>query len=56
MTYFLTLSQVSRSVVLNWVATEPLGASESSTAGLGNIRPAGHMQPTKHLYVARELF
>ena len=24
-------------------------------AGLGNVRPAGHMQPAKHLNVAREL-
>jgi hypothetical protein len=22
--------------------------------GLGNVRPVGHMRPTKHLYVARE--
>ena len=25
-------------------------------AGLGNVRPAGHMWPAKHLYVAREHF
>ena len=26
-----------------------------TTAGLGNLRPVGHMQPANHFYIAREL-
>jgi len=26
----------------------------SSNVGLGNVRPAGHMRPAKHINVARE--
>jgi len=33
-----------------------LACLSAYSAGLGNVRPAGHMRPAKHLNVAREYF